>query len=235
MVESSAGSHEPDQGQDLPSPAEEDLSTVPGPGASAPDDQVTADTEVGTGAESSVEPEPQPAPEPEPTPAPAPAPETEPVPQPIQEPEPQPVPVPQPAPEPEPEPVPAAPADPAVATTLHAPASDESGNGDGGGEWELLSGKVRDWFSSGAFQRQVQQYSGPLKLLAGFVGLLLLLRIYAALLGAIESLPLVPGLLELAGVIWLSRFLLTHLVRSSDRQSLLASWRERWTSFRGQP
>ncbi|CAK6700741.1 MULTISPECIES: CAAD domain-containing protein [unclassified Synechococcus] len=122
-----------------------------------------------------------------------------------------------------------------MATTLHVPASDESGSGEGGGEWELLSGKVRDWFSSGDFQRQVQQYSGPLKLLAGFVGLLLLLRIYAALLGAIESLPLVPGLLELAGVIWLSRFVLTHLVRSSDRQTLLASWRERWASFRGQP
>lgn len=200
---------------------------MPGPGATVPDDQITAEAELSTDAESAVETEPQPAPEPEPT--------SEPEPQPIQDPEPQPEPEPEPAPETEPTPVPAAPADPAVAATLHVPASEESGNGEGGGEWELLSGKVRDWFSSGAFQRQVQQYSGPLKLLAGFVGLLLLLRIYAALLGAIESLPLVPGLLELAGVIWLSRFALTHLVRSSDRRTLIASWRERWTSFRGQP
>lgn len=211
----------------MPLLSEDGLSAEPGPSPSAQDEAVTADGEQSAGAEAAVEPEPQPAPEPEPTPAP----EQEPDPQPIQELE-----TPPPS---EPDPAPASfvqpSADPAVATTLHIPASEASIDGDGGGEWELLTGKVRDWFSRGDFQQQVQQYSGPLKLLTGFVLLLLLLRIYAALLGAIESLPLVPGLLELAGVIWLSRFVLTRLVRSSDRQTLLASWRERWASFRGQP
>lgn len=212
MVESSAASHEPEEGQDLPSTpplSEADLSAEPGPGPSASEEEVSTDGEPSAGGESAVEPEAQPIQELE-TPPPA-----------------------------EPEPAPASfvepSADPAVATTLHIPASEASIDGEGGGEWELLTGKVRDFFSRADFQQQLQQYSGPLKLLAGFVVLLLLIRIYAALLGAIESLPLVPGLLELAGVFWLSRFGVTRLVRSSDRQKLLASWRERWASFRGQP
>ncbi|MDM7936440.1 MAG: CAAD domain-containing protein [Cyanobium sp. CZS 48M] len=122
-----------------------------------------------------------------------------------------------------------------MASTLFIPATGEAEPSEGGGEWELLSAKLRDWLSGADVQQLMQRYSGPLKLLAGFVALLLLLRIYAALLGAIESLPLVPGLLELAGVIWLGRFGLTHLVRSSDRQTLLASWQQRWAAFRGQP
>jgi hypothetical protein len=117
-----------------------------------------------------------------------------------------------------------------VAASLHIPASEEPA---GGGEWELLTGKVRGWIESGQLQQKLTEFSGPLKLLAALVGLVLLLRIYASLLGAIESLPLVPGLLELAGVVWISRFTLTRLVRSRDRQELLASWQERWRTFRG--
>ncbi|MBC1262047.1 hypothetical protein FQK07_12400 [Synechococcus sp. BSF8S] len=207
MVESSSAFHESDPDQDLPSPpplGDEETSTETG--------QEPVSAEVGVEPEKlipiEIEAETAPAAEPQPEP------ESEPDPAPAQAPQPS--------------------ADPAVATTLHIPASDESGEETGGGEWELLTGKIRTWFDSGDFQKQLKQYSSPLKLLAGFLALLVVLRIYAALLGALESLPLVPGLLELAGVIWLSRFALTRLVRSSDRQALLASWQERWNSFRGQ-
>jgi hypothetical protein len=139
----------------------------------------------------------------------------------------------QPEPEPtrEPEPEPQAAADPAVAATLHVPASGEEVSE--GGEWELLLGKVRDWFASGQLQEQFNRYRSPLQLLGLLFAIVVVLRIYGALLGAIDSLPLVPGLLELAGVIWLSRFAATRLVRSSDRQELIAELRQRWQSFRG--
>lgn len=63
------------------------------------------------------------------------------------------------------------------------------------------------------------------------MGLVLVLRIYGALLGAIDSLPLVSGLLELTGVIWLARFGATNLVRSSERQALLSGLQRRWKAF----
>lgn len=122
-------------------------------------------------------------------------------------------------------------ADSAVAATLHVPASGE-GVAEGG-EWELLLGKLRDWFASGQPQEQFNRYRSPIQLLGVLLAIVVVLRIYGALLGAIDSLPLVPGLLELAGVIWLSRFAATRLVRSSDRQELIAELQQRWQSFRG--
>ena len=73
---------------------------------------------------------------------------------------------------------------------------------------------------------------------AGLVGLnlialLVVLRVYSALLGAIESLPLVPGLLELVGVIWLVRKGVPKLVRNSEREQLISGLRQRWQSFLG--
>jgi hypothetical protein len=65
------------------------------------------------------------------------------------------------------------------------------------------------------------------------VGVLLVLRIYSALLGALDSLPLVPGLLELAGVVWVVRFGVPKLLRSSERERLLGGLNQRWKAFRG--
>jgi hypothetical protein len=42
------------------------------------------------------------------------------------------------------------------------------------------------------------------------------------------------GLLELVGVIWLSRFAVDHLLRRSDRQQVLAALENRWRRFLGQ-
>lgn len=161
------------------------------------------------------------------------------------------------APEPEPTPEPVLPSEPApavepgapavvspapvrfngvpeVAATLEVPASAPGGGDDGdGGEWELLLQKLRHWLASGQLQQQWQSARGPLSLLAGLIALLLVLRVYGALLGVLDSLPLVPGLLELVGVIAVTRFGLRRLVRSEERQAVLRDLQQRWRAFRG--
>ncbi|MEB3333170.1 MAG: CAAD domain-containing protein [Synechococcaceae cyanobacterium] len=101
------------------------------------------------------------------------------------------------------------------------------------GEWELLKAKLSDWFEGGELQRQWNRLQGPLRGLALVIGLVLLLRLYSGVIGTIDSLPLVPGLLELVGVIAFLRFCLTRLVRTSERERLLADWSRRWQEFRG--
>lgn len=134
-------------------------------------------------------------------------------------------------PEPKPAPAPAPTPEPAVAATVHVPAAPDTA--EGGGEWDLLLAKLREWIGSGRLQQMLVQYQGPLRAVALALALVLVLRLYGAVIGAIDSLPLLPGLLELAGVIWLSRFAATRLVRSSDRQELIASLEQRWRAFRG--
>ena len=68
---------------------------------------------------------------------------------------------------------------------------------------------------------------------AGFIGVVLLLRVYGSLINTLDSLPLVGGLLELVGLITLTRFSLTRLVRKSDREQVFSEWRQRWNDFRG--
>ena len=124
---------------------------------------------------------------------------------------------------------------PTVASTIEVPASAPGGQTSGeGGEWELLVEKLRQWIGSGQLQEQWQASRTPLSLLAGLIALLLVLRLYGALLAVIDSLPLLPGLLELAGLIAVVQFSLTRLVRSEERRSLIQSLQQRWKSFRGQ-
>jgi hypothetical protein len=136
---------------------------------------------------------------------------------------------------PAPEAVPAP--EPLVAATIEVPplesAPAAAAGEDGGGEWDLLVDKLRQWLASGQLEQLWAQSRTPLTALAALIGLLLVLRIYTALLGVIDSLPLVPGLLELVGVITVVRFGLTRLVRSSDRQQVIANLQSRWKAFRG--
>ena len=97
------------------------------------------------------------------------------------------------------------------------------------------------WFrppGQGGPERQLRELVDtartPLTLLAYLVVAVLVLQIYTALLDVLEGLPLVPGLLELAGVVTVVRFALTRLVRSSDRQQVIAGLKSRWNAFRGQ-
>jgi len=140
---------------------------------------------------------------------------------------------------PTPEPV-SAPPEPSVATTLvveptPAPLATQPGpSADGeGGEWELLLQKLRQWLNQGELQSLWSQARKPVTLLAALVGLLLVLRVYNAVLGVLDSLPLVPGLLELAGVVWSVRYGVPKLLRSSERERLLSGLSNRWKAFRG--
>ena len=137
-----------------------------------------------------------------------------------------------------------APPEPSVATTLVVeptpaplatqanPSADGEGQGEGG-EWELLLQNVRQWLNQGELQSLWSQARKPVTLLAAVVGLLLVLRVYSAVLGALDSLPLVPGLLELAGVVWTVRYGVPKLLRSSERDRLLSGLSNRWKAFRG--
>ncbi|MEB3263673.1 MAG: CAAD domain-containing protein [Synechococcus sp.] len=118
-----------------------------------------------------------------------------------------------------------------VATTVTVPPLE--GEAAEGGEWQLLVSKVQEWFASGAVHDLWQQLRSPLIALAALIGVLMVLKVYAGVMAALQSLPLLPGLLELVGVIWVVRFAAGHLVHSADRQALLECWGARWESFRG--
>jgi hypothetical protein len=145
-------------------------------------------------------------------------------------------PVQQPAPE-------AAPPEPSIAATLVIEASPSAGSNSfsneaetqsgEGGEWELLLGKLRQWLDQNELNNLWAQARKPVTILAGLVGLLLVVRVYSAVLGALDSLPLVPGLLELAGVVWTVRYGIPKLLRSSERERLLGGLSQSWKAFRG--
>ncbi|MEO1003645.1 MAG: CAAD domain-containing protein [Cyanobacteria bacterium J06638_7] len=119
---------------------------------------------------------------------------------------------------------------PATAQADAQPHDDGSGDG---GEWNLLLEKLRQWWGSGELQSLWRQAKTPLTLALAVVGLLLVLRVYSGLVSAINGLPLVPGLLELAGLIWTLRYGLPKLLRRSERQQLLEGLQQRWRNFSG--
>jgi hypothetical protein len=146
-------------------------------------------------------------------------------------------PEPEPAPEPAPELVPAVPVasepSPELEGTTLVPALGTSSDGEAGGEWELLVSKLQTWLASGKLQALWAQARTPLTLTLAAAGLLLVLRLYTGLLAIIEGLPLVPGLLELVGVIWTLRYGLPKLLQRSQREALIQGLQQRWRSFSG--
>jgi len=117
-------------------------------------------------------------------------------------------------------------------TIVPGTGADET-SAEGGGEWELLLGKVRAWLGQGKLQAIWAQARNPLTLILAIAALLVVLRVYSALLGAIDSLPLIPGLLELVGVIWVVRIGVPKLLQRSKREELFGGIQQRWQSFRG--
>jgi hypothetical protein len=122
---------------------------------------------------------------------------------------------------------------PSIAATLEVPPLERVSAQGEGGEWELLVEKVNAWFASGELQSRWQKIRGPLKGVAILIAMLLALRVYATVVGSIDGIPLVSGLLELTGLIALMRFALTKLVRRSEREQVFAVWKRRWEDFRG--
>ena len=87
--------------------------------------------------------------------------------------------------------------------------------------------------TSGELANQWQKIRGPLKGVAILFGVLLALRLYATVVGTIDGIPLVSGLLELTGLIVLGQFGLTKMVKTSEREQVLANWHRRWQAFVG--
>ena len=102
-----------------------------------------------------------------------------------------------------------------------------------GGEWDLLTSKIKDWFDANDIGDQIQQARQPLRLLAIFIALLLVLKVYSGLLSAIGTIPLAPRLLQLVGLCSAIAFSTTRLVRSEERRQVLEGLRQRWTAFSG--
>lgn len=126
---------------------------------------------------------------------------------------------------------------PSVASSILVPplpgASEQQAGSEPGGEWQLLVSKWQTWWTSGELMALARQARNPSLLLAGLLALALLLSLYAGLLAALESLPLLPGLLELVAVIWLVRYGGPRLLHRDERQRLIAALASRWRGFRG--
>ena len=132
-----------------------------------------------------------------------------------------------------------APLDPAIASRVTVPAamSPDPGQADlengEGGEWDLLSEKLRSWWQEQDLDHQWQRLRQPLLLGVGLVGLILVMRIYSGILAAIATVPLAPRLFELVGVSWLAWFSVTRLVRSDERRKVFTAVSGRLQAFRG--
>lgn len=135
----------------------------------------------------------------------------------------------------EPEAEAVAPSPPAgIASSLSVPPLEPGVQPDGeGGEFELLISRISQWLKEQNLPDRWEGLQGPLRGLALLLLTLVVLRLYGALIATLDSLPLVPRLLQLVGVIVLVQFSLTNLVRSSDRERLFNGWLQRWATFRG--
>ena len=106
-------------------------------------------------------------------------------------------------------------------------------NSSKGGEWDLLSAKVQQWWDDNNLVDLWQRSRRPLFLLVGLIGLTLLIRIYSGILAAIASIPLAPRLFELVGLGWVIWFSVTRLIRSEEIKALLANVGGIWSAFMG--
>ena len=146
-------------------------------------------------------------------------------------PEPTPAPAPTAAPVPTPSPTPAPSPDPVIASTVSIPAQDSDGQE--GGEWELLVSKAKAWLEQNDLAELWTKAQLPLRVIGGLIVFTLAAKVYSGVLNTIDSLPLVPGLLELAGLIWLVNFALRNLIRNSDRDKFITTARSTWTRVSG--
>lgn len=122
--------------------------------------------------------------------------------------------------------------EPAIATTLEVPPLPGAAAGEGG-EFDLLIGKLRAWLEEADLAGQWQKLRGPLKGVALLVALILALRLYARVVGALDAIPVISGLLELTGLLYALWFSATRLVRTQERDRVFADWKNRWQAFSG--
>ena len=137
------------------------------------------------------------------------------------------------APEPAAPPV-KAPASPSIAERISVPAqASEDSSEEDGGEWDLLSSRIKQFFEANNLQDQWQSLRQPLFLLGGLIVVILTMRIYGGILDAIATVPLAPRLFQLVGAFYAVWFAATRLIRAEERKKISANVNDLWTSLRG--
>ncbi len=128
----------------------------------------------------------------------------------------------------------AVPASSSIAERVSVPARvPADSSSEGGGEWDLLSNRIKQFFEANNLQDQWQSLRQPLFLLGGLIALILTLRIYGGILDAIATVPLAPRLFQLVGTFYAGWFAATRLVRAEERKRISANVQDLWSSLRG--
>ena len=128
----------------------------------------------------------------------------------------------------------AVPASPSIAERVSVPARvPADSSSEEGGEWDLLSNRIKQFFEANNLQEQWQSLRQPLFLLGGLIALILTLRIYGGILDAIATVPLAPRLFQLVGTFYAGWFAATRLVRAEERKRISANVQDIWSSLRG--
>ena len=92
---------------------------------------------------------------------------------------------------------------------------------------------MKDWLEQNDLAELWTKAQLPLRVVCGLIVFSLVATAYSGVLSTINSIPLVPGLLELAGVIWLVNFALRNLIRNSDRDNFIKGAGSTWTRVTG--
>ena len=128
----------------------------------------------------------------------------------------------------------APPASPSIAERISVPAQASGvSSSDEGGEWDLLSNRIKQFFEANNLQDQWQSLRQPLFLLGGLIALILTMRIYGGILDAIATVPLAPRMFQLVGTFYAAWFAATRLIRADERKKISASVNDLWSSLRG--
>ena len=128
---------------------------------------------------------------------------------------------------------PAAATSPSIAERISVPAQAPSDGDDEGGEWDMLSSRIKAFFEANNLLDHWQNLRQPLLLIGALIALILTVRIYGGILDAIATVPLAPRLFQLVGTIYAAWFAATRLVLSSERKKISGNVKDVWSSIRG--
>ena len=128
---------------------------------------------------------------------------------------------------------PAAATSPSIAERISVPAQAPSDGDDEGGEWDILSSRIKAFFEANNLLEHWQSLRQPLLLIGALIALILTVRIYGGILDAIATVPLAPRLFQLVGTIYAAWFAATRLVLSAERKKISGNLKDVWSSIRG--
>ena len=137
------------------------------------------------------------------------------------------------APSPEPAPAKAEASKPsAISSTVNVPADPDASNGEGG-EFQLLLAKLNEQLGGIDLGNIWEQSKQPLKLVGLALVVIFSLQLLGAVLGTLDHIPMLPRLLQLVGLIWLSLFASQRLVRSDERKKMIDTVTNTWKDITG--